>query len=243
MKIYAKSGKIGPAITFRSLIGLTLLSSILQFTIKLSSDMASEKLKIGVVFDDSLDTTDGVAQYVKALGGWLSQAGHSVTYLVGQSKTKQWQGGRVYSLSKNLRVRWAGNRLSISLIPKIKLMNQVLKAADLDVVHVMVPYSPFMAEPLIRKLKPHTALVGTVHIYPASFLSSVGSRLLRILYGRNLKRFDAMFSVSLAAQAYAKASLKVDSDVLPNVVQVDKFRSSSAKKATKPTIVFLGRLV
>jgi len=71
----------------------------------------------------------------------------------------------------------------------------------------------------------------------------VGSRLLRILYGRTLKRFDAMFSVSLAAQAYAKASLKVDSDVLPNVVQVDKFRSSSAKKATKPTIVFLGRLV
>jgi phosphatidylinositol alpha-mannosyltransferase len=48
------------------------------------------KLKIGFVFDDTLDSFDGVAQYVKTLGSWFSSQGYEVRYLVGQTKMSEW---------------------------------------------------------------------------------------------------------------------------------------------------------
>jgi phosphatidylinositol alpha-mannosyltransferase len=73
----------------------------------------NRKLKVGLVFDDSLDKTDGVAQYVKTLGAWLSGQGHSVSYLVGETKMTRWQGGQVYSLANNASVKFNGNRLTM----------------------------------------------------------------------------------------------------------------------------------
>ena len=52
------------------------------------------KLSVAFLFDDTLDSNDGVSQYVKTLGGWLSGQGHDVSYLVGETKLKDWRGGR-----------------------------------------------------------------------------------------------------------------------------------------------------
>jgi len=101
------------------------------------------KLKIGLVFDDSLDSSDGVAQYVKDLGGWLSGQGHEVSYLVGETKLTEWRGGKVYSLSKNQAVYFNGNRLSVPLPANSRRIRELLNAKNFDIMHVMVPYSPF----------------------------------------------------------------------------------------------------
>jgi phosphatidylinositol alpha-mannosyltransferase len=45
-------------------------------------------MTIGFVLDDSLDKTDGVQQYVLTLGNWLAQNGHTVHYLVGETKRR-----------------------------------------------------------------------------------------------------------------------------------------------------------
>ncbi len=42
-------------------------------------------MKIGFVLDEGLDKPDGVQQYILTLGTWLSDAGHEVRYLVGQT--------------------------------------------------------------------------------------------------------------------------------------------------------------
>ena len=47
---------------------------------------AGKALKIGLVFDDSLDKPDGVQQYILSIGKWLTSQGHEVHYLVGQTK-------------------------------------------------------------------------------------------------------------------------------------------------------------
>jgi len=204
---------------------------------------SGQKLKIALVFDDTLDSSDGVAQYVKGLGGWLSSRGHEVTYLVGQSKTESWQGGKVYSLSKNLHVRWNGNRLSISILPRLGLIKKVLGSSQFDVVHVMVPYSPFMAKQVIKRVNQGTAVIGTIHIFPASWLSVVGSKLLKVIYGRSLKRFDQLLSVSSAAKQYGEQVFRIKSRILPNVVDVSSFSGQPAEKDNAPKVVFLGRLV
>ena len=123
-------------------------------------------LSVGFLFDDSLDSPTGVAQYVKTLGAWLSSQGHKVYYLVGQTKIENWQGGPVYSLSKNVNVTFNGNRLSIPLPANRRRLRQLLAGLDLDVLHVQMPYSPFLAGRIISLVPQSVAVGGTFHILP-----------------------------------------------------------------------------
>jgi phosphatidylinositol alpha-mannosyltransferase len=200
-------------------------------------------LSVGLVFDDSLDSSDGVAQYVKTVGAWLSGQGHEVTYIVGQSRTEEWAGGRVVSASRNLRVRWGGNRLSMPVWPDRSKIKRLLEERKFDILHVQVPYSPLMAQYVINRCGGDTAIVGTFHVYPANRRVVVGSRLLKLVYGRSLKRFDAMLAVSEAGAAYAAESFGLRTSILPNVIDLTRFKNKSAKDPARPTIVFLGRLV
>lgn len=203
----------------------------------------TKNLSIGFLYDDTLDSNDGVAQYVKTLGTWLTNQGHHVSYLVGETSSQSFNGGKVYSLSKNLHLKWAGNRLSISLIPKIKYINQVLSKNHFDVIHVQEPYSPFMAQRVVNRISPDVALVGTFHVFPANKLVKYISKFLKIVYGSSLRRFDYHSSVSPAAGSYAKEVFGIDSIILPNVVDLKRFRSSRSKPNSPKKIVFLGRLV
>lgn len=204
---------------------------------------SGKKLKIGFVFDDSLDTTDGVAQYVKVVGKWLGEQGHEVSYLVGETKLRQWHGGPVYSLADNISVNFNGNRLSIPLPANNKDIRKVLNAHDFDVLHVQAPYSPFMAQRVISNAAPSTAIIGSFHVFPAGFLARQGSRLLRVLYLGGLKKFDKLLAVSPAAQSYARDIFKVKTEVSPNVVELKRFRAGSRQAPKQGRIVFLGRLV
>src|SRR3989344_4943115 len=160
---------------------------------------ASGKLSVGFCYDDSLDKTDGVAQYVKNLGQWLSGQGHHVFYMVGETYLKRWSGGSVYSLSKNQRVFFNGNFVSTPLPASRRRIKQVLQKERPDILHVQVPYSPFMAGRIISAAHPETAVVGSFHILPANVLARLGSKLLRLFYLHTLKRFSRIVSVSQPA--------------------------------------------
>jgi len=199
-------------------------------------------LSVGFLFDDTLDSSDGVAQYVKTLGAWLSSQGHQVTYLVGETKLKTWAGGPVYSMAKNQKVVFNGNRLSIPLPAKKALIKKVLAENHFDVLHVQVPYSPFMAQKVINAAGSDTAVIGSFHVAPFGKLARFGSRSLKQTYGKSLRRFDTMLSVSSAASDFAKKYYGLKSRVLPNVVDAERFAGSS-KQNIDGRIVFLGRLV
>ncbi len=205
--------------------------------------MANKRqLKIGLVFDDSLDSSDGVAQYVKTLGAWLSISGHEVIYLVGETKIKDWKHGKVYSLSKNIKVKFNGNHLSIPLPANLKKIKQVLSHEQPDILHIMVPYSPFMAQRVISAVRRNIAIVGTFHIYPAGKLARFGGRLLGFWYGTKVKRINPIVSVSSAAQDYAQQTFRIQSEIIPNPVNIKRF-SSARIPNVQNDIVFLGRLV
>jgi phosphatidylinositol alpha-mannosyltransferase len=203
----------------------------------------NKNLKIGFVFDDTLDSYDGVAQYVKILGAWLSAQGHEVRYLVGQTKMLHWAGGKVYSLSKNQKVTFNGNRLSVPFPASSRKIRKVLRTEKFDVLHVQVPYSPFMAQKVIKNAGPGVVIVGTFHIAPLGILSEWGSRGLKLLYGKNLRKFDTMLSVSKPAASFAKRAYGIESSVLPNVIEYSKFLDAKTSKQKPNTILFFGRLV
>jgi phosphatidylinositol alpha-mannosyltransferase len=128
-------------------------------------------VKIGFVFDDSLDSYDGVAQYVKNLGGWLSEQGHEVRYLVGETKMLFWEGGKVYSMSKNIKVSFNGNQARIPYKASKKRIKEILRDEQFDILHVQIPYSPLMSQKIINVADNKSAIIGTFHVAPGDFLA------------------------------------------------------------------------
>lgn len=201
-------------------------------------------LKIGFVLDDSLDTPDGVQQYILALGSWLTRQGHEVHYLVGE--TTRTDLPHIHSLSRNVKVTFNGNRMSTPLPTSKHKLRAFLAREQFDVLHIQMPYSPFLAHRIILAAPKRTVIVGTFHIMPNSGTEFIANRLLGIVLRRSLKRFNACFAVSDAAQKFMLQTFKTKSTVLPNVV--DRNRFASAKPRTefdgkKLTIMYLGRLV
>lgn len=202
-------------------------------------------LKIGFVLDDGLDKPDGVQQYILAVGGWLQQRGHEVHYLVGQ--TKRTDIKNAHSMSRNIKVRFNGNQLSVPLPTSRPKLRRFMDYEKFDVLHVQVPYSPFMSHRLIMAADPgRTAIVGTFHIAPNNPFVSIGNRLLGWWLHASLKRFDTMLSVSSTAAGFAESTFRVKSAISPNVIDYVRFHDAEPLKEYRDdrlTILFLGRLV
>ncbi|MBP6916914.1 glycosyltransferase family 4 protein [Candidatus Saccharibacteria bacterium] len=200
----------------------------------------SKKLKIGLVLDDTLDTPDGVQQHVLTVGNWLSEQGHEIHYLVGDTKRKDIKN--LHILARNVKVRFNKNRLSIPLPANKKLISQKLRDLKLDIIHVQMPYSPLLAGRIINAAPENTTIIGTFHIVPANWIHSTGTRALGVLNKITLKKFDAFIAVSKAAQIFAKTSFNIESEIIPNPINLKKylFKPTYNKRLT---IIFLGRLV
>lgn len=204
--------------------------------------MIKKKLRIGFVLDDSLDTTDGVQQYVLTLGKWLSAQGHIVKYLVGQSSRTDING--VHSLGKNIAVRFNQNKLTIPLPTSNNKIEKLLAQEKFNVLHVQMPYSPFLAGRIISAADSTTAIVGTFHILPASNLVSLATGVLGKIVQKQLTRFDAICCVSEPAHNYMQKVFRTTGTVIPNGIDVANFSTNiKPKRSEKPKIVFLGRLV
>jgi phosphatidylinositol alpha-mannosyltransferase len=204
-----------------------------------------KSLKIGFVFDDSLDKPDGVQQYILALSRWLTSQGHEVHYLVGE--TKRTDIANLHSLSRNINIKFNGNRMSMPLPADACKIRELLGREQFDVLHVQMPYSPFMAAKVIKAAPRKTVVIGTFHIMPQTGLVRFATYALGVWLRPSLRRFNKVFAVSTAAQDFASKVFRLhDVSVLPNVVDVRRFADASGfEKYTDnmSTIMFLGRLV
>ena len=167
--------------------------------------------------------------------------------MVGDTKLSKWQGGKVYSMSRNLTVRFNGNKLSTPLPVSKSTIKKVLSHNNFDVVHVQSPHSPFMASRVLSMLPKSTPVISTFHILPNSWVTKIGSILLRIAYFGSLEHINLAYAVSEPARVFANRYFGLNTQISPNMVDVARFRQQSGKnnpsKKCSKQIVFLGRLV
>lgn len=202
---------------------------------------ANKKLRIGFVLDDGLDKPDGVQQYVLTLGGWLMSQGHYVRYLVGG--TRRTDIKEAIPMTRNISVRFNGNSLSTPLPASPVKIRKVLKREKFDILHVQVPYSPLMAARVVSAAPKTTRIIGTFHVLPTGKMQYYATKSLGFVLRGNLKKFDKFLSVSGPAKRFAKESFGIDSEILPNPVDIKKFKKPAAPRGENVNILFLGRLV
>ncbi|HUA13360.1 MAG TPA: glycosyltransferase family 4 protein [Candidatus Sulfotelmatobacter sp.] len=202
-----------------------------------------QQLKIGFVLDGGLERPDGVQQYILSLGEYFSSLGHEVRHIVAGEVPSNIKNA--YSFGKAIGVNSNGNRLKIPLFSSGRKIRSFLSEEKFDVLHIQTPYSPMMGERFVFKAGKNVAVIGTYHIIPYNFILSVGNKLLGAWCHFSLKRFDKMLSVSSAAQKVCLSDFRVKSEVLPNVIDFNKFYATkpAAKNESKVRILFLGRLV
>lgn len=201
-------------------------------------------IKIGFVLDGGLQKPDGVQQYILALGQYYKRQGHEVRYIVAGKITPGIENA--VSLSRSLKVISNGNRLTVPLPASRKTIKDYLSREQFDVLHIQTPYSPMMGEQLIFQSNPKTAIIGTFHIVPKTWYLSVGDWLLGHYCYFSIKRFDQMLSTSTASQYIAKRDFRINSEVLPNVIDYKKFNQAKAFSMYQDgtlNILFFGRLV
>ncbi|HSX28601.1 MAG TPA: glycosyltransferase family 4 protein [Candidatus Saccharimonadales bacterium] len=212
----------------------------------LPKNAKSPRLKIGIVFDDSLDNPDGVQQYITTLGDWFTAHGHTVRYLVGETKLAATRND-IYSLARNVHIRFNKNRLSVPLPVHREAISAVLDREEFDVLHVQLPCSPMMGGRIVNQAAEGTVVVGTFHIVGHHWMVNNAARLLGLWQRRMMQRFDHLVGVSPAAQEFAiKHFAAKDCLVLPNVVERQRFAAAKPIPHLmdgKVNIVFLGRLV
>lgn len=202
-------------------------------------------MKIGFVLDDTLDKSDGVQQHVITVGAWLKEQGHEVHYLVADTTRNDIEN--VHSLGRFINVRYNKNNVRTPLPASRKKIKALLAAEQFDVLHVQLPYSPLLAKYIIKYASHETAVIGTFHILPASTLHGYSNKILRVLLGKSIQRFDKIVAVSEPAVHFARKAYGMKADYLPNPIDINMFRSGRRlpefNSRSKLNIVFLGRLV
>lgn len=199
-------------------------------------------MKIGFVLDDTLDSTDGVQQYVLLLGLWLQEHGHEVHYLTTQSARNDISN--LHSLGKHLRIKFNRNVVPLVLPSSPKKIAAVLERQQFDVLHVQMPYGPAFGARVVSLAPKTTAIVGTFHIAPYSMTEKALSKVLGYWLKPTIQHLDAVMSVSKPAQALAKESFGLSSVIVPNMVDVKSYRLAGKRNQHDPArMIFVGRLV
>src|SRR5581483_4840926 len=106
-------------------------------------------LKVGFILDGGVEKPDGVQQYILNLGSYFMSLGHEVRYIVSGKIPSHITNAD--SLGRSIKVKSNGNVLSIPLPASTKKIKKYLSQHKFDVLHVQVPYSPFMGEKVILK--------------------------------------------------------------------------------------------
>ena len=192
----------------------------------MSAGAASCPLRIAFVFDDTLDVLDGVQQHIVTLGRELARRGHEVHYIVGETHRSPMPHTHV--MSRNVMVRFNGNRMRIPLPASRRRIRETLETIRPDILHVQAPYSPLMAGRVLAAAPERTGVVATYHIAPIGRLARLGGVALGAVNARSHRRVDEVVAVSDVAADYARATAHVEAQVIPNPVDVARLRAACA---------------
>lgn len=207
---------------------------------------SASTMRVGILYDDTLDRYGGVAQYCLTLARNLQARGVEVEFLVGTSAEDRREGIPVRQLAHNLPVRFNGNRFSTPVLVRSGSLSDL--AGRHDVLHVQMPHSPAMAGRVITAAGPQTAVVGTFHVASDRGLVTASAKILAALSRRSIARIDRVLAVSESAASFARDHMGLEVGALvPNMIDFEDpdpiADSCAGPDEPGPVIAFVGRLV
>ncbi len=177
-------------------------------------------MKIGLVSPYVYPLPGGVTQHVRYLYENLRLRGHDVRILTSSHGLQRASEGDVIRLGKGFSVPTNGSVGTVTLSPRyLSQVRSVLERERFDVLHFHEPFVPFLSLVLLRESR--SVNIATFHAYGGwSPAYEFGSRTL----GGYAERLHGRIAVSAAARQFIDRYFPGDYKVIPNGVDVDRFR-------------------
>jgi phosphatidyl-myo-inositol alpha-mannosyltransferase len=195
------------------------------------------RLRIGIVSQAYLPTLGGVTEHVDATAKGLRRRGHDVTVVTsGIPGRPRFEPGTV-RVGHNIVLPYNGaqNDMTVGFdLPE--RLGALFEERRFDVIHVHCPVAPVL--PLLTLRLARVPVVGTFHSVSSDLPYRLFGGLLRPLY----RRIDHRLAVSTVARDYIQRHFPGPVEVLPNGVDLDRFRTRALRGDGVPTILFVGRL-
>lgn len=204
--------------------------------------MAEQQLNIAYVYGGLYNPDSGVSNYVETVGNYFEKRGNNVNFLVAKSRAEG--DPRVRSLGRVMMTSMNGSETGLAMPITKKLARETLEELNPDILDIQM-YNPFFDGRFMSQVTERTAVIGRYHILPASRKIELLTRGLRLVTHSARKRFDYISSTSEPTQEFALRAFGVESEVLPNPVDINHFAAGERLEQYndgKTNVVFIGRL-
>ncbi|TMC65393.1 MAG: glycosyltransferase family 4 protein [Chloroflexi bacterium] len=197
-------------------------------------------MKIGLVSPYVYPLPGGVTEHVRYLYEGLRLRGHDVRIITSSHGLQRSSEGDIIRLGKGFSMPANGSVGTVTLSPRyVSQVNDMLERERFDLLHFHEPFVPFLSLVLLRQST--SVNIATFHAY-AGFSPSYefGSRVL----GSYADRLHGRIAVSAAARHFIDRFFPGDYKVIPNGVDVDRYRKAVPlarwKDGTR-NVLFVGR--
>ena len=202
-------------------------------------------MRIGIVSQSYYPRYGGVTEHVHNTALELGRRGHEVTIITGRFRPggERLQAAEIRRVGHNVLVPF--NRAFVDVTLGVGLRRQLrrlLRAESFDLLHIHNPNAPTL--PVFACEEARCATVGTFHCTGGrSFLQDT----FREWLGGAVSRLDARIAVSRTAHASALLYYPGDYRVIPNGVDVERFRPGLPpferwRDRDRVNLLFVGRL-
>ncbi len=197
-------------------------------------------MKIGLVTPYIYPLPGGVNAHVHDLYEHLVTRGHDVRIISSVHGPQRQSEGDIIRLGYGFSVPANGSVGTLTFSPRYtSIVANMLNEERFDILHFHEPFVPFLSLVLLRESK--SINIATFHAYAGwSPAAEFGKRML----GRFARRLHGRIAVSAAARHFADRYFPGDYKVIPNGVDLDRFKNARAITRYKDgtaNIFFLGR--
>jgi phosphatidylinositol alpha-mannosyltransferase len=177
-------------------------------------------MKIGLVTPYVYPLPGGVTQHVRYLYENLRLRGHDVRIITSSHGLQRASEGDIIRIGKGFSLPVNGSVGTITLSPRfLSQVRDTLEREQFDLLHFHEPFVPFLS-PIVLRLST-SVNVATFHAYGGFSPSyEFGSRVMR----GYAERLHGRIAVSGAAKHFIDRYFPGDYRVIPNGVDVDRFR-------------------
>ena len=197
-------------------------------------------MKIGLVSPYVYPLPGGVTQHVRYLYENLRLRGHTVRILTSSHGLQRTSEGDVIRLGKGFSMPANGSVGTVTVSPRfVSQVRDLLEREQFDVLHFHEPFVPFLSLVILRESR--SVNIGTFHAYGGwSPAYEFGSRAMKSY----AQRLHGRIAVSAAARHFIDRFFPGDYKVIPNGVDVDRFRRAvplSRWQDGTQNVLFVGR--
>lgn len=200
-------------------------------------------MKIGLFCPYDMFKGGGVQEYVTAIQHELLGRGHQAIIMTPQPRKYEGQqpegmifvGGSADFKSPLHTV------VQVSMSANTDLLDEVFEREKFDVLHIHEPWIPIVSRQLLTRST--AANIGTFHArLPDTRVSKTLEKVITPYTRSILKYIDVFTAVSDPASQYLRQLSDITPQLIPNGVDLTKYKPDPAAKLENPTIFFVGRL-